>query len=56
MKKKYQQVENFSEHTIRYLRKEATYANKCTREEGFELSKNNVRERLYFIYKFAKIQ
>ena len=41
--------------TIRYLRKEATYGKKYTREEELELFKNNIRERLYFIYNIAKI-
>ena len=30
--------------------------NKYTREEELELFKNNIRERLYFIYNAAKIQ
>ena len=41
---------------IRYLRKEATYGKKYTRKEEFELFKNNIRERLYFIYNVAKMQ
>ena len=41
---------------IRYVRKEATYGNKYTREEELELFKNNITERLYFIYIVAKIQ
>ena len=42
--------------TIRYLRKEATYKKKYTREQELELFKNNIKERLYFIYNVAKIQ
>ena len=41
---------------IRYLRKEATYGNKYTREEELELFKNNIREHLHFIYNVAKMQ
>ena len=40
---------------IRYLRKEATNGKKYTRQEELELYKNNIRERLYFIYNVAKI-
>ena len=40
--------------TIRYLREEATYGKKYTREEKLELFKNNLRERLYFIYNVGK--
>ena len=42
--------------TIRYLRKEAANGNKYTRKEELELFKNNIRERLNFIYNVAKIQ
>ena len=42
--------------TIRYLRKEPTYGKKYTREQELELFKNNIRERLYFIYNVTKIQ
>ena len=41
--------------TIKYLRKEATYRNTYTREKEVELFKNNIRERLEFIYNVAKI-
>ena len=41
---------------IRYLRKEATYGKKYTRKEEFELFRNSIRERLYFIYNVAKMQ
>ena len=40
---------------IGYLRKEATNGKKYTRQEEFELYKNNIRERLYFIYNVPKI-
>ena len=39
-----------------YLRKEAAYGKKCTKEEEVKLPKNNIGERLYFIYNIAKIQ
>ena len=42
--------------TIRHLTKEATYKNKYIREEEIELFKNNITERLYFIYNVAKVQ
>ena len=42
--------------TIRYFRKEAANGNKYTRKEELELFKNNIRERLVFIYNVAKIQ
>ena len=42
--------------TIRYLRKEATYGKKYIKEKESELSKNNIRERLHFVYNVAKVQ
>ena len=42
--------------TVRYLRKEAIYGRKYTREQEPELFKDNIWERLYFIYNVAKIQ
>ena len=41
---------------ITYLRKEANYGKKYTREQELELFKNDIRDRLYFIYNVAKIQ
>ena len=42
--------------TIRYLRKEATYGKKYTREHELELFKHDIRENLCFIYNVAKVQ
>ena len=42
--------------TIRYLRKEEIYGKKYTRPQGLQLFKNDIRERLYFIYNVAKMQ
>ena len=42
--------------TIRYLKKEANYGKKYTREQELELFKNDMRDHLYFIYNVAKIQ
>ena len=42
--------------TIRFLRKEATYGNKKTREEELQFFKEKLSERLIFLYKKAVLE